>query len=355
MISAAKTALRGPIMLSLRKSACAIAATVLVAACATGGGGGGGGVGGGPMPPVQPQNTSAGQPPASYNTGIKGTVASPAPASVGGAPTLATSGGPTFDKSGGSDSFPVITSSLEVTSAGVSVVSSNLGATASFSASGLFTVLHLVIPAANVDAHIDTLASIVANGALLNNDGTGDGLTRGLSYVLLGEWALPTWGGNKSGAAFVFGYSTPAAAMPSTGTATFSGMATANVLKPSGGTIKGTDVWGDANLSVNFSSGTLTGAFTNMKTPDGFGGSMPWNDVSVGASIAAGTNSFSGSTAASSSPNTMFSLSGSATGHIDGAFFGPNAENLGAVWSLSDGVGAALGTVGAARPGPWDY
>jgi hypothetical protein len=38
-------------------------------------------------------------------------------------------------------------------------------------------------------------------------------------------------------------------------------------------------------------------------------------------------------------------LSGSATGHIDGAFFGPAAQNLGAVWSLNDGSGAALGTV----------
>jgi hypothetical protein len=39
------------------------------------------------------------------------------------------------------------------------------------------------------------------------------------------------------------------------------------------------------------------------------------------------------------------SLSASATGHIDGAFYGPAAQNLGAVWSLSDGTGSALGSV----------
>jgi hypothetical protein len=242
----------------------------------------------------------------------------------------------------------VIVSSLKSTSSGVSAVSPNQGATASFSRSGQFTVLHVDIPAANVHADIDMLTGAAENGAFMKNP-TGDGLTWGYSYVLLGNWALPTWGQNQSGAAFVFGYETPVAAMPSTGTATFSGGASATVLKPDGGTIKATDVWGGAMFSVNFASGTLTGAFTNMQQPNGSGGFLPWNDVSVSASIAGGTNRFSGSTEATSNPNTTFSLSGSATGHIDGAFFGPGAENLGAVWSLSDGTGSALGVVGAGR------
>jgi len=72
---------------------------------------------------------------------------------------------------------------------------------------------------------------------------------------------------------------------------------------------------------------------------------QPWNDVSVAGTIAMGTNKFSGTTAATSSPGTPMSLSASATGHIDGAFYGPAAQNLGAVWSLSDGTGSALGTV----------
>jgi len=193
-----------------------------------------------------------------------------------------------------------------------------------------------------VHADIDILTSMVAKGWLLN----GDWPTQGLSYVLLGEWGT---GSNESITKFVFGYETPASAMPTTGKAAFSGTASATVFKPVGGMIDATNVWGNAALSVDFASGTLNGAFTNMKQPDGSGGFLPWNDVSVAASIIGGTNRFSGSTAATSTPNTTFGLSGSATGDIDGAFYGPNAENLGAIWSLSDGAGSALGTVAAGR------
>jgi hypothetical protein len=39
---------------------------------------------------------------------------------------------------------------------------------------------------------------------------------------------------------------------------------------------------------------------------------------------------------------------------VAGMFFGPNAEELGAVWTLSDGIGAAIGTIGA-KHDPWGY
>jgi hypothetical protein len=78
-------------------------------------------------------------------------------------------------------------------------------------------------------------------------------------------------------------------------------------------------------------------------------GSTPWNDVSVNASIAAGTNKFTGTTAVTSVPEGMFSLNSSATGSINGAFYGPAAENLGAVWTLSDGKNSAIGAVSGNR------
>jgi hypothetical protein len=74
-----------------------------------------------------------------------------------------------------------------------------------------------------------------------------------------------------------------------------------------------------------------------------------WNDVSIAAAIAGGSNRFSGATAVTSTPSTASALSSSATGRIDGAFYGPGAENLGAVWTLHDGAASALGTVTAAR------
>jgi hypothetical protein len=92
----------------------------------------------------------------------------------------------------------------------------------------------------------------------------------------------------------------------------------------------------------------------NVTTPAYYDYGSPtsaWNDVSVNASIAAGTNKFSGRTAVTSQGSTTspYALKGSATGHIDGAFYGPNAQNLGAIWSLSDGTASAIGVVAAGR------
>jgi hypothetical protein len=42
-------------------------------------------------------------------------------------------------------------------------------------------------------------------------------------------------------------------------------------------------------------------------------------------------------------------LSGSATGHIDGGFYGPAAQNVGAIWSLSDGTTSVIGGIAARR------
>jgi hypothetical protein len=61
--------------------------------------------------------------------------------------------------------------------------------------------------------------------------------------------------------------------------------------------------------------------------------------------IAAGTNKFSGATAITSTPQGLFTLSGSADGSINGAFYGPAAQNLGAIWTLSDGTKPAIGGV----------
>jgi hypothetical protein len=76
---------------------------------------------------------------------------------------------------------------------------------------------------------------------------------------------------------------------------------------------------------------------------------LPWNDVSVNASIAAGTNKFSGTTGVTSTPQNTFSLKGSAIGSINGAFYGPAAEELGAIWTLSDGTISAIGGLAARR------
>jgi hypothetical protein len=276
--------------------------------------------------------------------GVPGLVGAPGPASFGAKPLpeqTATAGGPSFDGSSGSfgsgDSFPLIVSSLQSTSDGVSAVSSSQPATVSFSTSAGYTTVRLTIPALGMDVEFWNLIP------LGHSLGPGEAPTYGFSYVALGQWGYQR--NSDAFSAFAFGYETPAAAMPASGSAKFSGWADAQVLKGTNTGILRAYVSGRADLTVNFTSGEIRGALTNMQEI----GSTPWNDVSITASILGGSNRFSGSIAAGSELNTTFSLTGSAAGHIDGAFYGPNAENLGAVWSLSDGTTSALGTVGAAR------
>ena len=81
-------------------------------------------------------------------------------------------------------------------------------------------------------------------------------------------------------------------------------------------------------------------------------GTQPWNSVALSATISGA--SFTGNTAATSAPGNSASLSSSATGTIDGMFFGPKADEIGAVWNLHDGAGTAIGTIGG-KYDPWGY
>ncbi len=108
-----------------------------------------------------------------------------------------------------------------------------------------------------------------------------------------------------------------------------------------------------AASSIQSATATLTSTMpTRGNIPDtviqlsvpSIGLNAQW-DVSVAASIAAGTNKFNGSTAVTSAPPGPFSLNASASGSINGAFYGPAAQNLGAIWTLSDGTTSAIGGV----------
>jgi hypothetical protein len=139
--------------------------------------------------------------------------------------------------------------------------------------------------------------------------------------------------------------------MPTTGSATYSG--TGNV---SGfAAIQGaatpaglSDIAGDGSLTANFATGAITGAFTNMTaTPVSGGAALPWNNVSVTGTIS--QNVFTGTAAVTSVPANAASISASATGTINGGFYGPAANEVGLIWRLQDAAGSlAVGTFGAA-------
>lgn len=58
-------------------------------------------------------------------------------------------------------------------------------------------------------------------------------------------------------------------------------------------------------------------------------------------------------TGVNSIPPGLYSLNGSASGYVDGFFYGPSVDEIGAVWSLgnTDNSGAAYGVVAAGRSG----
>ena len=228
----------------------------------------------------------------------------------------------------------------------VSAVTSNQSATVTVGSDAL----HVVIPSVNIDASFPIPSP--PNLQIPNEFA--------LSYVALGQWygkpnsavscndCATSSGGSLS--VGVFGFETPATAMPTSGSANYAGAGAVRgtVFFPDTGGIFSAPLTGDANLSVNFATGSISGGFKNMKAIDPCFGPSDWNDVSVNASIASGTNKFSGSTAAGSpSQNSYYGVKGSATGTINGAFYGPAAQNIGAIWTLSDGTKSALGGVAA--------
>lgn len=282
------------------------------------------------------------------DTGIAGTVAAPAAATFGSAsPQLAMSGGPSLNGTSGSYptnvTFPMLTSSLQRTSTGLSATPGDAAATATvISDSSNSSAIQVVIPSAGINQTI-TMHSDAAGGG---DDGQP---IYGLSYTAVGGWGLVASSPNVlSSGVYVFGYQTPQAAMPTSGTAVFSGtgFVEGTIYKTVGTEIQSGIVVGNSSITTNFGSGAITGSLTQMTEYNSQNNrSEPWNDVSVSANIATGSNTFSGTTAAASAPGQSMSLSGSAVGKINGAFFGPAAQNLGAVWSLSDGTGSAIGTV----------
>jgi hypothetical protein len=297
---------------------------------------------------------------ADFDTGSTGPIGAPA-AGVWGtaAPQVAVPGGPTISGFTGpyappNTSFPVLATGLQFTpGGGVSPVGIGRDATATVTQSAFFdpcvetslTALQLAIPSANVNTTIYV--------GLGGNTPDANGNPDPLDYIALGAWGQASSVAGGPFGFYLFGYETPASAVPTSGQASFSGNIRGAVFAPIDGHVMQASLNGNANVTADFASGNVTGALTGIRYNEGVAGSAlvqgPWNDVSLTAAIASGSNRFSGTATATSAPSTPFSLSGSAAGHIDGAFFGPSAQAVGAVWTLSDGAAAAIGTIAARR------
>jgi hypothetical protein len=224
---------------------------------------------------------------------------------------------------------------------------------------------------AQFDFSIPSL-SITANN--LRADGTPVNVSGGtvaatfatMNYTLVGAWAYNQTGGGGYLGQVASGYTTAPSAVPTTGTASYSGNPNTALgggvigayAVPSGtGTITAGTLVGNVSLNANFAANTATGSFTNMvATPaTGGGAAAPWNDVNFMANFTRGTGAvtMTGPMTAGAPPanaGTAGFAAGS-TGTVFGMFYGPTAQEVGGNWVLSDPAGGTAGTNGKAAFG----
>jgi hypothetical protein len=345
-----------------------IASSIALAVGLSGCGGGGTSMASIPPPPAAPTPTPTPTPTAASISAPARAIAPNAnlfPQAAADGPTIALHDATTF---------PLIETVVKINSAGVVADTATMNAGASLTSSyapddyqggggGAYTI-DIENPAIGVS---DQPFSMSNSGGRYHYFATvgdktvtmsiKDPSNSNLSWTTYGMWAVHVDVGAPSttSAAFVTGYKTPTGSVPTTGSATYLGSVVGQVIYPKAGAENGVgqaDLTGSATLEANFASGGITGELTGMMA-----GSAPWNSVSLLGSIAGGQ--FSGTSAVTSAPANNGSLSAAATGTFAGMFFGPNAQELGAVWTLYDGTSSAIGSIGAkndpACGGCWDY
>ncbi len=329
-------------------------APLLLAACASGGGGGGGSI--------------ATVTPATIGPFARATVGSTPPTTAAGGFQQAAPGGPTFPgvQPANGTVFALTQSVFKVAHDSNDVATALSADTATMAAGATVTVndntknnFELKIPTLGVDAilHLnDNNYTQLANGDYIALESVTYGRNVNLlNYAVLGDWTLLDTSGQHTidYGQFIFGYQTPLAGRPVSGAATYSGTnnVAGQVLTPSN-TVGAyyTAVGGDGTLTANFTTGAVTGAFTNMVSAASGGGTNAWNNLSLTGTLSGAT--FTGATAATTSPSTTNALLASATGTFAGGFYGPVANEVALVWTLSDGTESALGVFGAEQNSP---
>src|SRR6185437_10343386 len=165
----------------------------------------------------------------------------------------ASAGGPTFANPQAA-TFPLLFAGYQATVAGLGPIAPGAGATLTLAlGGGNFQNPNAVTWTITIPSIGPTglVSSGFATAGLLDNF---DSPVQALDYVAFGSWQ---WGLSEPGYVghFVFGYETPPASMPVSGTAAFSGSWEGEVLTAtSGQPIQVRDVGGNASFSVDFLS-----------------------------------------------------------------------------------------------------
>lgn len=167
-----------------------------------------------------------------------------------------------------------------------------------------------------------------------------------LSSLMFGYWEVgKPFPSHHSG--YVYGYETPASALPTSGTLTYTGRVVGRAFSPTANGVSASamHIYGNATVQVDFAARTVTG---QMKDVRASGTNDTWNVISFSASFASGSIQSTGTTSTTAPPDGG-TLRGPATGTVAGRFYGPNGRELGLVWTLYDGTRAVIGSAGTSR------
>ena len=338
--------------------AAVMAITASLTACGGGGGSGGATVAVAPTPSPTPSPSPSPSPTPTPTPTPGPTVASIGAPALAFAPATpaspqATAGGPTFaTQPTVSINFPVLQSTLALSNGVLAADTATMNAGSSFDfayCSGCRETFALNVPSlglsgVSLNTYADTpFFATLGDGRQVRVEEATWGVDD-LKWIKFGYWEIGT-GFPTNYSAYVYGYETPLAALPTSGTATYFGQVSGRVFYP-GAAGFGRTLYLDglARVQIDFAARTATGLLYSLIAPDGQGAVSQFNDVTFAVSFPAGQ--IAGTTAVSTAPANADALGAGAQGTVAARFYGSNASELGLVFTLYDGTRAAVGSSG---------
>jgi hypothetical protein len=335
------------------QGAVALVAVLALASC--------GGDGGGTAPAASPPVVQA--PPSTQNTGpnapARGPNTSAALVDPGQtafpAPPAAHDGGATLKNPAPSTIFPLLQVAVGPQFGGDALTTS-LGATLNLNReTGRFGLtlnndaLQVIDATATTDRRLDNRHTVF--GASIPDGRNLQTYRRALDYALYGYWLIfrinePGYFVSLNGGAWLGGYIPRPGPLATTGVKNYRGNVAG--LYDEGAPLMALLV-GDVLVSVDFSTRVVTGTLTKL----GLGSDEyihgPLNDFAFSAILDQPGNTFTAPIRVTTPPSTSSAFGTDASGVISGRLFGPNANEVGAVWTLSDASHRLVGSFGAAQ------
>lgn len=167
-----------------------------------------------------------------------------------------------------------------------------------------------------------------------------------LQYSSFGWWDrdIAANSGTTVASTFSYGLQTPVGSMPTSGTASYTGKTTGVAVYQGGN--GGYILSGSFTATADFAANTLDAAFTNISATNVVTGTVYDSFTNFSAAATISGNTFSGTTA-STATNPVLVTAGPYSGTIDGAFYGPSAQEIGGVWTLTTNGGAGWSATGS--------